>query len=49
MRSREEMDETYRQIVASDPKEGPAIVDTHRRLIARLDEMIERTRHRREQ
>ena len=40
MRSREEMEETYRQIVAADPKEGPALVDTHRRVISLLDEMI---------
>jgi hypothetical protein len=36
------MEETYRQIVARDPKEGPALVDTHRRLISLLDEMIEK-------
>jgi hypothetical protein len=42
------MEETYRQIVARDTKEGPAIVDTHRRLITLLDAMIERrSSHRR--
>lgn len=47
IRSREEMEETYRQIVALDPKEGPVIVGTHRRLIVLLDEMIERRSSRR--
>jgi hypothetical protein len=48
IRSREEMEETYRQIIARDPKEGPALVDTHRRLISLLDTMIaERSRRRR--
>jgi hypothetical protein len=42
IRSREEIEETYKQIVAGDPKEGPALVDTHRRLILLLDKMIER-------
>jgi hypothetical protein len=41
------MEETYRQIVALDPKEGPVIVGTHRRLIVLLDEMIERRSSRR--
>jgi hypothetical protein len=41
------MEEIYRQIIACDPKEGPALVDTHRRLIAKLDEMIEERRRRR--
>jgi hypothetical protein len=36
------MEETYRLIVVRDPKEGPALVDTHRRLISMLDEMIAR-------
>ena len=40
------MDAIYRQIIARDPKEGPALVDTHKRLIAKLDEMIAR-KHRR--
>ena len=47
MRSRQEMEETYRQIVACDPKEGAALVDTHRRLISLLDEMIEKRRGKR--
>jgi hypothetical protein len=47
LRSREEIEETYRQIVARDPKEGPALVDTHRRLISMLDAMIERRSRRR--
>jgi hypothetical protein len=42
IRSREEIEETYRLIVLRDPKEGPALVDTHRRLISMLDEMIAR-------
>jgi hypothetical protein len=41
------MEESYRQIVARDPKEGPGLVDTHRRLISLLDEMIERRARRR--
>jgi hypothetical protein len=44
LRSRGEIEETYRQIVARDPREGPALVDTHRRLIAMLDAMIEKRR-----
>jgi len=40
MRSREEMEEIYRQIIASSPEEGPRLVAVHRKLIARLDAMI---------
>ena len=47
MRSREEMEEIYRQIVTRDPQEGPGLVDTHRRLITLLDEMIEKRSSRR--
>ena len=47
LRSREEIEETYREIVVADPKEGPALVDTHRRLISVLDDMIERCSRRR--
>jgi hypothetical protein len=42
------MEETYRQIVARDPKEGPALVETHRRLITLLDEMIQKRSRRRQ-
>lgn len=41
LRSREEMAEVYRQIVASDPNEGPRLVEVHRTLIGMLDRMIE--------
>ena len=47
IRSREEMDAIYRQIVARDPKEGPALVETHKRLIATLDDMIVKRRRKR--
>jgi hypothetical protein len=40
MRSREEMEEIYRQIIASSPEEGPRLVAVHRKLIAMLDAMI---------
>ena len=46
-RSRDEMEETYRHIIVRDPTEGPALVDTHRRLIALLDEMVVKTRRER--
>jgi hypothetical protein len=35
------MAEVYRQIVASDPNEGPRLVEVHRTLIGMLDRMIE--------
>jgi hypothetical protein len=40
MRSREEREEIYRQIIASSPEEGPRLVAVHRKLIAMLDAMI---------
>lgn len=40
IRSREEMEETYRQIIVSSPVEGPRLVAVHRKLIATLDAMI---------
>jgi hypothetical protein len=42
VRSREEIEETYRQVIVRDPEEGPALVATHRRIIILLDEMIEK-------
>jgi hypothetical protein len=42
------MQETYREIVARDPKEGPPLVDTHARLIDLLDGMIARRRKHRD-
>jgi hypothetical protein len=39
-RTREEMEEIYRQIIASSPEEGPRLVAVHRKLIAVLDAMI---------
>jgi hypothetical protein len=41
LRSREEMEELYQQIVVRDPKEGPRIVEVHKALIGMLDRMIE--------
>ena len=41
IRSRDEMDATYRQIIASSPEEGPRLVEVHKQLVAKLDEMIE--------
>jgi hypothetical protein len=46
LRSPEEMEELYRQIVARDPREGSLIVEVHRQIIALLDAMIDRQRRR---
>jgi len=47
MRSPEEMEELYRQIVARDPREGPRIVEVHKTMIGMLDRMIEEQASRR--
>ena len=47
LRSPEEMEELYRQIVASDPVEGPRIVEVHKAMIGMLDRMIEEQGRRR--
>jgi hypothetical protein len=46
LRSPEEMEEVFRQIRAWGP-EGERIVEVHKKLIAMLDAMIERSGHRR--
>ena len=46
LRSPEEMEELYRQIVARDPIEGPRIVEVHKQIIALLDAMIDKQRRR---
>ena len=47
LRSPEEMEELYRQIVARDPREGPRIVEVHKTMIGMLDRMIEEQASRR--
>ena len=47
MRSPEEMEELYRQIVARDRGEGPRIVEVHKTIIGMLDRMIEEQASRR--
>lgn len=47
LRSPEEMEELYRQIVARDPREGPRIVEVHKTMIGMLDRMIEERASRR--
>ena len=47
LRSPEEMEELYRQIVAGDPKEGARIVEIHKTIIGMLDRMIEEQASRR--
>jgi hypothetical protein len=46
LRSPEEMEELYRQIVTRDPREGPRIVEVHRQIIVLLDAMIAKRRRR---
>jgi len=47
LRSPEEMEELYRQIVVRDPREGPRIVEVHKTMIGMLDRMIKEQASRR--